>query len=46
MGSYLGNGIYFFPAETDPEKIKAAGEKQAAWYASFMAETEGMSEPA
>ncbi|MGM0806491.1 MAG: hypothetical protein ACQET8_17255 [Bacillota bacterium] len=46
MGSYMGNGIYFFPAETDPEKIKAAVEKHAAWYASFMSETEGMSETA
>jgi hypothetical protein len=46
MGSYMGNGIYFFPAETDPEKIKAAEEKHAAWYASFMAETEGMSDTA
>lgn len=46
MRSYLGSGIYLFPAETDPEKIKAAEEKHAAWYASFMAETEGMCEPA
>jgi hypothetical protein len=46
MGAYLGNGMYFFTAETDPVKIKEAVEKHAAWYASFMAETEGMIETA